>query len=192
MTREFKIFVNNVLSEFIRFCDEYMSPDQSVENLKAYRLKRDHTLRVYEAASKIVELQNIDDETKLITLLASILHDVGRFEQWRKTHSYSDVAEPKHPEIGARLLESGIIKKFIPETRKYDEIIILAVREHGSLELPEGMTEQELLVCKLVRDADRMDIFYQCTIERDFPILYSQAWGKRILSIAVKKDFAAG
>lgn len=185
--------VHNVLKRFIKFCDEYMDPGLAIEDLEAYKLKRNHTLRVYDAARGIVKLQDsIDDETKMIILLSSILHDVGRFEQWRKTHSYSDVADPKHPEIGAIMLENGYIEQFIHETRQYDDIIILAVREHGSLELPEGMTDKERLVCQVVRDADRMDIFYQCTTESDFPILYSQKWGEANLSEAVKKCFEAG
>lgn len=185
--------VHIVLKRFVRFTDEYMTPEVSLSDLKAYRLKRDHTLRVYDAARWIVKsMENVDDETKMIILLAAILHDVGRFHQWKMTKSYSDVANPKHPEIGAQMLEKGEIEKFLPETRKYDDIIILAVREHGSLELPANLTARERLICNVLRDADRMDIFYQCTTKRDFPILYSQKWGEANLSETVKKCFEAG
>lgn len=181
--------IQKALERFIKFAESYMKGANS-ENREAYRLKKDHTVRVYEAAKTIVEQsKNIDIETGTIILLAAILHDVGRFEQWKLTKSYRDTADSNHPEIGATMLENGGIEHFIPKTRKYDKIIIMTVRWHGALNLPENLNERELLVCQIVRDSDRMDIFYQSTIKRDFPILYSQELGNKNLSEGVKKNF---
>lgn len=185
---------NEVLNRFVRWSDIYLNDQtNSLEDLQAYRLKRDHSLRVVSSANRIVELSNkLTEETKMLVNIAATLHDVGRFEQWKTTKNFSDVAEPRHPEIGAKMLARGLIKYFIPWTREYDEILILAVREHGSLKLPAGLTNQQETICNLLRDSDRADIFYQCSTDRDFSILYRQDWGKTILSDNVRTNFEKG
>ena len=51
-----------------------------------------------------------------------------------------------------------MIRKFI-ETDKYDKIIKLAILNHNKTIVQEGMTERELLHTKIIRDADKADIF---------------------------------
>ena len=182
---------NEVLKRFLYWTDEYLDRSfNSVEDLKAYRLKRDHTIRVLEAAKRIVELSSsMDEETRTIVTVSAILHDVGRFAQWRAHKDFCDVAEQGHHVIGAEMLEKGLIKYFIPWTRDYDEILILAVREHTEAELPQDLSARELEVCKLLRDADRIDIFYQSSTDQDFEVLYCQDWGETTLSNPVRKAF---
>lgn len=181
--------VQKVLQRFNEFTENYMK-GANKEEKDAYLIKKNHTMRVFGIVCKIIpNSETMDEETKTIIRLAAILHDVGRFEQWRKTKSYSDVGEFKHATFGAKLLKEGMIKQFIPETRQYDKLIILAVERHGDLELPENLSEQQVEICKIVRDADRIDIFYQCIMEKDFPYMYKYEWGKPVLSDEVKKCF---
>ena len=91
--------------------------------------------------------------------LIGLLHDIGRFEQVRLYHTFVDRDSINHGEYGAKILfEEGLIRKFIKED-KFDEIIKLAIINHNRAEIQEGISEREKLHCKIIRDADKTDIF---------------------------------
>lgn len=185
-----QVQVQEVLKRFNEFADSYIQKGVTLADQNAYILKREHTIRVLEAAKGILERSaDVSEEEKLIVQISAILHDVGRFEQWKTTGSYKDESTGGHAKIGADMLQFGLIQKFIPETRDYDKIIISAVRWHGSLELPDDLSDEEKLVTQILRDADRMDIFYQCTLESDYQELYKQDWGGQVLTRKVREKF---
>ena len=41
---------------------------------------------------------------------------------------------------------------------EYDEIIKKAIHNHNKLLIEEGLTKEEELFCKIIRDADKLDI----------------------------------
>lgn len=53
-----------------------------------------------------------------------------------------------------------MIRKFI-EQSKYDEIIKKSIINHNKFAIAEGLTKEELLFAKLIRDADKLDILYE-------------------------------
>ena len=66
-------------------------------------------------------------EDENLAKLIALLHDIGRFEQIRLYHTFSDKDSINHAEFGAKLLfEDGLIRKFV-ETDKYDKIIKNAI-----------------------------------------------------------------
>lgn len=182
-----------VLERFGKFADSYVR-GADIKESEGYLLKKQHTIRVLGKVDEILlRSPTIDNETKLVIELTAILHDIGRFPEWKNTRSFSGILGVDHCEIGAIMLENGMIKKFIPEERKYDSIIILAVREHGKITLPENLSKQQLTVCQVIRDADRLDIFYECANELTFDILYrSRKLGNKKLSEEVRKKLIAG
>ena len=52
------------------------------------------------------------------------------------------------------------LHKYI-DTDKYDEIIKLAVKNHNKYKIEEGLTQEQELFAKIIRDADKIDIFYE-------------------------------
>ena len=44
-------------------------------------------------------------------------------------------------------------------TEQYDCIIYKAINNHNKFEIERGLSERELLHCKIIRDADKLDIF---------------------------------
>lgn len=118
-----------------------------------------HTYRTVNVAETIAkELKLKEEDIKLASMIA-LLHDIGRFEQLTSYHTYSDMASIDHGDLGVKILfEDNLIEQFI-EDRKYDRIIYLAIKNHNKYKIQEGLEEQELLHCKMVRDADKTDIF---------------------------------
>ena len=153
------------------FYKEYIS-NYNPENPKI-ALKIAHIFRTAEKAKKIAINLNLSEEDVELAELIGMLHDIGRFEQLKRYNTYNDRESINHGEYGAKILfEDRLIEKIIDD-RQYDRIIYLAVINHNRDNIEEGLNERELLHCKIIRDADKWDIFYVETIESNEAI-----WGE--------------
>jgi len=120
-------------------------------------LKEDHTRRV---GKEIVflgkQLGLSDDELHLAEIIA-LLHDVGRFEQYARYRTFMDGKSEDHAELGIKILvKSGILKQFDAAIK---EVILGAIRYHNRSSLPREGTKTFLFFSKLLRDADKLDIW---------------------------------
>ena len=105
--------------------------------------------------------QYLDKEIAGIELatLIGLLHDIARFEQRKQYETFHDTKSFDHGDYGEIILEKDM-RKYI-ETDEYDEIIKKAVRNHNKFKIEDGLSEKENLFSKIVRDADKLDIFYE-------------------------------
>jgi putative nucleotidyltransferase with HDIG domain len=87
-------------SNYVRtFYDENPEVQQNIV------LKEEHTLRV---CSEIVaigqDLELNQNELRLAEIIA-LLHDIGRFEQYRNYGTFSDSRSENHAELGVKIIE---------------------------------------------------------------------------------------
>lgn len=148
--------------------------------------KLEHTYAVLDVATKIASNENLSQEDILIAQIIAILHDCGRFPQIELFGSFKDTDEFNHAVEGARLLEIGLLKEMLPEIRQYDDIIITAVKVHGALELPK-LNGRTLLHSKIIRDADRTDLYNMCI--QKFDVLFWNELGEPHITPKVKQLF---
>lgn len=143
--------------EFIRFVDSY---DLTCEMID---LKKYHSLRVMEISTKIAQEENFTEEEVEIATLIGLLHDIARFKQYTEYKTFRDRESFDHGDMGVEILEKdNLLRKFI-QTDKYDDIIKLAIKNHNKFAIEEGLTEEQNKFCKLVRDADKIDILFIAT-----------------------------
>ncbi len=156
-------------------------------------LKIKHTFRTVEVAKKIAEDLNLNEEQCLLAELISLLHDIGRFEQVRIYNTFRDDESIDHADLGVKILfEDGKIRKFIQDT-KYDDIIYKAVKNHNKFQIEEGLKEEELLQAKIVRDADKTDIFARFALDVELckNVLYDyKEMAKQTVSPKIMEKFA--
>jgi len=120
-----------------------------------------HTFHVAQIARRIAEGVTRPELVGFAWLLG-LLHDIGRFEQVRRYGTFVDGQSVDHAELGADLLfREGLIDRFpadgLPEGwRRTAEA---AIRLHNKLTLPEGLDGDDLALCRILRDADKLDIF---------------------------------
>ena len=109
---------------------------------------------------------NLEKEDIELAELIGLLHDIGRFEQIKRYHTFADKDSMNHGEFGVKILfEEEKIRDYI-STSKYDEIIRKAILNHNRKEIEKGLTDKELLHAKIIRDADKVDILYIMTFEK--------------------------
>lgn len=138
---------------FKEYVKKYNPEDEKI------KIKIVHIERVAENSKRIAENLNLSQEDIELAELIGLLHDIGRFEQVRLYHTFVDKDSINHGEYGAKVLfEDGLIRKFIKDD-KFDRIIKLAIINHNRADIEEGLTEREKLHAKIIRDADKADIF---------------------------------
>lgn len=121
-------------------------------------LKKQHIKRVRQEAKEIAQYLKLGEEDTKLAELIGLLHDVGRFEQIKRYHTFSDRNSVDHADLGLEILfQDGYIHKFIQDDQ-YDSIVYKAIHNHNKYRIEEGLTQQELLQSKIIRDADKIDI----------------------------------
>lgn len=141
---------------FLEYAKEYDDSDNNIER------KILHTLRVAAAAGRIAEALKMNEEDRDLAWFIGILHDVGRFEQERRYGTFVDRDSVDHAELGADILfKDGVVDRFPSDglTADWRRLCETAVRLHNKLSLPQGLDERTELFCRLIRDADKVDIF---------------------------------
>lgn len=144
-------------------------------DVKEYRinLKKEHTYRVVNFAKDIAKNLQLSKEQTLLAMTIAYLHDLGRFEQWTQYKTFVDKLSFDHGDFANKLLfEEGFIEKFGVDKKHY-KTIYFAVKFHNKYEidLNEIKThclknenenwENIIMHCKIIRDADKLDIFKQ-------------------------------
>jgi HD superfamily phosphohydrolase YqeK len=160
------IDIINAKKEFKKYISNYNPEHPRVA------LKISHIGRVTENCKMIAEYLGLSDEEVKLAQLIGLFHDIGRFEQIRIADTFSDKdSGVNHAELSNNVLfEDGLIRNFITDD-SYDKIIKTAVYNHNRAFIDPNISEKEMLFSKIIRDADKLDIFYVTTFE-PFPTFF--------------------
>lgn len=149
--------LENAKNEFIQYADSYDLKNDHM-NRKKY-----HSIRVMEISDKLAKEENFTEEEIEIATVIGILHDIARFKQYTEYQTFKDQNSFDHGDVAIEILEKdNYLRKYI-KTDKYDEIIKVAIKNHNKFEIEKGLTEEQNKFCKLIRDADKIDILFQAT-----------------------------
>lgn len=149
--------LNNWVENYI---DDFIADDKVIqENVD---LKRNHTYRVREAILDIGASLGLTTDDLYIAEACALLHDIGRFEQYRRYRTFSDSRSENHAALGVGIIrENRILDKIDSVT---SDIILKAVGCHNMATVPSsGDGHRWILFLRLVRDADKIDIWHIVT-----------------------------
>ncbi len=149
----------NPLERFKRWFTEYSSRffgDDECVNANL-RLKQEHTARTCSEIVHLAQELALDDNEVRIAELTALFHDVGRFPQFAQYRTYNDSRSIDHGQRGVEVLcEEGVLDSLSAEERQW---VQTAVGLHNRKSLPSALKGRALLFTKLIRDADKIDIF---------------------------------
>lgn len=125
----------------------------------AIRFKVAHSYKVVGTAETIARSLELGVEEIELAKIIALLHDVGRFEQYRVYGTYRDGDSIDHANLGVEILfgNNGIIRDFVPSD-EHDTTILKAIKNHNKLTISDDCHAGELLHCQIIRDADKTDI----------------------------------
>lgn len=143
------------VEEFTQFAASHLNGDQI--NDYHIQLKIDHTLRVLDNARAIVEGEHITGHVAELALFASLYHDIGRFPQFRDYGTFKDTDSRNHGRLGVLTLRELDLPQGI-STNDW-KTIRSAVGLHNVKKLNPRMSTDLATITKVVRDADKIDIY---------------------------------
>lgn len=177
------IDIKKAEEEFKKYASKYDMSESHIER------KVRHTFRVEELCEKISISLKMNEEDINLAKLIGILHDIARFEQYTIYKTYNDLKSIDHGDFAVEILKKdNYIRKYI-ETNEYDEIILKAIKNHNKYQTETNLSQREATFCKIIRDADKLDILYQATCETwkdDMQKIESQ-----IITQEVIRDFSS-
>ncbi len=144
----FKAWFKNYVGSF-RFPDE--------KDRKNIALKEEHTYNVCRNIVLIAKGSSLTGAKLLLAESIGLFHDVGRFEQYRKYRTFRDSVSVNHAAFGAAILDEEKLLENLPEEEQ--DIILSSVKFHNALAMPALQGSDARLFLKLIRDADKLDIW---------------------------------
>lgn len=140
---------------FYGFVETYYDiPEPGLFNI---RLKEEHTLKVCAIMNEITKAENLDEQESLTASSIALLHDVGRFPQYRRWGTFRDSESANHARLAIEVIRENRLLDDISAAERL--LIEEAVRFHNLLHLPTRYKSPTDKFIKLIRDADKLDIW---------------------------------
>lgn len=117
-------------------------------NIKQIEEKYKHTYRVMNYSEEIAKSLDLNEKEITRAKVCGLFHDLGRFPQFSEYKTFIDSKSIDHGDKSEEILKEKNYK---------DEIVLKAVKYHNKKEVPvfDDLTNMH---CKIVRDADKLDI----------------------------------
>ena len=146
--KKFKSWFDNFVAGF------YGDDDFINANIK---MKEEHSRRVCTEMLYLADELSLTKNQRLIAETIALLHDVGRFPQFTKYRTYNDPRSVNHCLLALDVIQKEKLLAHLPDNEK--QLIETAIKYHGDKKLPSNLAGDTLLLSKMIRDADKLDIF---------------------------------
>ena len=148
-------FLQQLEKWFTSYCISFSGDDAEAQ--KNYALKELHTRKVRENMKALALSLGLADGRLATAEAIGLLHDVGRFEQFRRFRTFLDRESVNHAALGVEVIREHQLLAGLAEVDA--ATIIHAVRLHNVFAVPPGLTDDQRLFLNLIRDADKLDIW---------------------------------
>ena len=141
------------MDELLKTYYESFSYNKSIER------KYEHMKRVADFAYNIAKSLDLDEDDLNLAKTCGLLHDIGRLKQFDEFNTANDLKSFDHGDYGELILKKlGIT----------NEIVLKAVKYHNKKDIPNDLSDDELLFINITRDADKLDLYVtQGNINKD-------------------------
>jgi hypothetical protein len=152
MNRNNLTFLKNWFSDYTK---SYYAPDK--EDQKNIMLKVEHAENVCKNIIEITKGMALTDNQKRLAEAIALFHDVGRFSQYTIYRTFRDADSKNHGLLGAKtLIKENVLRDLSDDEQ---QIIIHGVKFHNAFAIPSTLNGDTVFFLKLIRDADKIDIF---------------------------------
>lgn len=129
---------------------------ESTDNQHKVEDIRAHLLRVANNAVMLAKIVMPTDEDKRMAEVIALFHDIGKAFMISKNTEVS-VIQLDHAVVSGKIIQQMKFYQALPEDLQL--VILKSIEEHNKLKLPKLDNEQQTLFARLLRDADKLDIF---------------------------------
>ncbi len=145
----------NIRQWFSDYTEGFQHDDAEIrQNIE---LKKTHTERVCREILDIGEALGLNADEQRLAEIIALLHDAGRFPQYVHYGTFKDSVAGNHALMGLEVIREHRLLDPLDATVR--RIVLRAVRYHNRIALPEGEEQPFLFYEKLIRDADKLDVW---------------------------------
>lgn len=145
----------SIFNSVYEYMQSFQSQDEDIQ--LNYLLKKEHTTRVIGYSEQIANSLKCEHEKVLIAKLIALLHDVGRFEQFKNHQTFNDNLSEDHAALGVTIInEKGWL---ISLGADLSQLILNVIVNHNKLSIGKNESENVVFFSKIIRDADKIDIY---------------------------------
>lgn len=137
---------------FEKFVRNYDFTDEDI----SYKYK--HTLRVRALCELLAKDLGLSERDIELAKYCGLYHDIARFEQDKRFDSFRDTKAFDHGDVGSAIFEN-LFAPNLDITAEEKNIIFKSILYHNKFAIGE-CTDKERIFCKILRDADKIDIIY--------------------------------
>ncbi len=147
--------LNALKAWFSEYCDSFSTSCN--DDQRNFDVKRKHTDNVCSNMLLIAQDLELDDHRTIVAESVALFHDIGRFPQYRQYKTFQDSISVNHAALGAKVLIESSALLNLPKGDQ--DLIVRAVTLHNVLAIPGELDRDLLQLVKMVRDADKLDIW---------------------------------
>ncbi len=130
---------------------------ENSDDSKNIVLKEEHTQRVCREIISIGAQLGLQNGDLRLAEVIALFHDIGRFEQYARYKTFSDQRSEDHATLGVTILKRlGVLERC---AEPLQDLICRTIQYHNRATLPRNETDECLFFTKLLRDADKLDIW---------------------------------
>ncbi len=148
---------------FLKYVRKFYTDNSSVQ--RNILLKEKHSLHVRDNIIEISKGLKLSSEDIDLASIIALFHDIGRFKQFTTYKTFDDSKSVNHAKYGIQVLEEEGFLENLEETER--SIVYTAIMNHNAIVLPEIEDKKTLLFCKLIRDADKLDVWNIILTEKE-------------------------
>ncbi len=130
---------------------------EKLQSNQMIQIKLEHSLNVADNCRTIAEELKWDESDITTAEALGLLHDIGRFSQFAEFSTFSDSDSVNHGELGCKVVSRSNILSSI--SGRHRQCILEGIRHHNHRNLVQDVNQDSMPFLKLVRDADKLDIF---------------------------------
>jgi putative nucleotidyltransferase with HDIG domain len=150
-----KALVQFYIHWFTHYTQKYIQQYPGLEeNIK---IKAEHCRKVSHEIVALAKKLNLPQNDILLAETIGLFHDVGRFKQYVKYKTFSDSKSQNHAELAIEVLNENNLLKDLSDNEV--EIIQKSILNHNRAEIIIDRNEKVNFFSKLIRDADKLDIW---------------------------------
>jgi len=149
------ILVEELKNRFFTYVQNFENGDDTLTENTI--LKKKHTIRVCKEILTIGNSLKLSQDKLHFAEITALFHDIGRFEQYAKYRTFADGKSVNHALLGVEILQKNKILDILDDSTK--SLVYRIISYHNRALLPEKETKTCLFFTKLLRDADKLDIW---------------------------------
>jgi putative nucleotidyltransferase with HDIG domain len=128
----------------------------SPDNQHQFEEIRAHSLRVVSNSLLLSNIVLQTEEEKRIATVNALFHDIGKASLISKNIE-ALVVQRDHATVSTKIIQQMVFYQTLPA--EIQLVILKSVENHNKLKLPKLDSEQQTLFARLLRDADKLDIY---------------------------------